>query len=164
MNDLNQCQFIGRLGNDPEVRFTQDGKPIASISLAVGESWKDKNTGQKQEKTEWIKVVFFDGIAQIVSDYLKKGSKIFISGKMKTQKWQDKTGQDRYTTEIVVSGFGGTMQMLGSSTGNSQQQQQPMQQQQQNYPQHGQQQDQNRPPGTQQNSQQPQIDDQAIPF
>ncbi|MCP3901491.1 MAG: single-stranded DNA-binding protein [Desulfobacteraceae bacterium] len=118
-NDLNQCQFIGRLGKDPEVRFTPDNKPIANITLAVGESWKDRNTGQKQEKTEWVRIVFFGGVAQVAADYLKKGSKIYVSGKQKTRKWQDQSGQDKYTTEIVVDGFSGVMQMLGARSDNN---------------------------------------------
>lgn len=114
MNGINKVILIGRLGKDPDVRFTPDGKAIANITLATSESWKDKNTGQKQEKTEWHRVVFFGGIAQVVSDYVKKGSQIYIEGKLTTRKWQDNTGQDKYTTEIIVDGFNGVMQMLDS--------------------------------------------------
>jgi single-strand DNA-binding protein len=85
--------------------------------LATSESWKDKNTGQRQEKTEWHRVVFFGGVAGIVGEYVKKGSQIYIEGKLQTKKWQDKSGQDRYTTEVVVDGFSGVMQMLDSKTG-----------------------------------------------
>lgn len=117
MAGINKVILIGNLGNDPEVRHTQDGKAIANITLATSESWKDKNTGQKQEKTEWHRVVFFGGVADVVAKYLKKGSKIYVEGKLQTRKWQDQSGQDKYTTEVVVDGFSGTMQMLDSANG-----------------------------------------------
>lgn len=110
MNDLNQCQFIGRLGREVELRHTTSGDACANFSIAVGESWKDKNTGEKQERTEWIRCVAWKKLAEIISEYLKKGSQVYVSGKMQTRKWQDKDGQERYTTEIVVD----QMQMLGS--------------------------------------------------
>lgn len=136
-NDLNQCQFIGRLGKDPEVRFLPNGGQMVSFSLACGSSWTDKQAGQKQDKTEWVPVVMFGKLAEIAGQYLKKGAKVFVSGNFKTRKWQDKSGQDRYTTEIVVDGFSGVMQMLDSRNdgqqGQAQQQnyQQPAQQAQQ---------------------------------
>ena len=109
MSDLNQCSFIGRLGQDPDIKYTQGGKPVANISLACSEQWKDKQ-GVKQEKTEWIRGVAFGKLAEIIGEYLKKGSQVFIQGKMQTRKWQDKEGNDRYTTEINIR----DMQMLGS--------------------------------------------------
>ncbi len=116
MAGVNKVILVGNLGQDPDVRYTPDGKAITNISIATSESWKDKNTGQKQEKTEWHRVVFFEGLAKIAGEYLKKGSKVYIEGKLQTRKWQDSNGQDRWTTEIVV-GFGGNMQMLDSRTG-----------------------------------------------
>ena len=130
MSDLNQCNFIGRLGQDPDVRFTQQGKAVANISIAVSETWKDKQTGQKQEQVEWVKVVMFERLAEIVQQYLKKGDQIQITGKLKTRKWQDQNGQDRYSTEII----GNSLQMLGSvdQNQNNSQGQYPNQNQNQN--------------------------------
>lgn len=108
-NDLNQCNFIGRLGKDAEMRYLPDGKAVATISIAVGEQWKDQQ-GQKQERTEWVRVSAFGRLAEVMGEYLRKGSKVFISGKLKTRKWQGQDGQDRYTTEIVAK----EMQMLDS--------------------------------------------------
>lgn len=108
-NDLNRCEFIGRLGKDPEIRYSSDGKPIANFSVACGSSWKDKNSGEKQESTEWIRLVAFGKLAEIIGSYLHKGSQIYIAGRMQTRKYQDKEGKDRYTTEIVAD----QMQMLG---------------------------------------------------
>jgi len=116
MAGVNKVILVGNLGQDPDVRYTPDGKAITNISIATSESWTDKNTGQKQEKTEWHRVVFFEGLAKIAGEYLRKGSKVYIEGKLQTRKWQDQNGQDRWTTEIVV-GFGGNMQMLDSRTG-----------------------------------------------
>ena len=111
---LNQCNFIGRLGADIEVRSMSNGKEVATLSLAVGERWKDKD-GNKQESTEWIRItVFSEGLVKVCKSYLKKGSQIYVSGKMKTRKWTDKDGNDKYTTEIVLSGFNGTLTMLDS--------------------------------------------------
>jgi single-strand DNA-binding protein len=120
-NDLNLCQFIGRLGQDPEIRYLPNGNPVANLSLAVGSQWKDKNTGQKQEHTEWVRVTVFGNLAEIAGKYLNKGSQVYISGSFKTRKWQDQQGQDRYSTEIVVQGYNGTMQMLGDAKSNGQQ-------------------------------------------
>ncbi len=117
MAGVNKVILVGRLGKDPEVRYTPDNRAIANITLATSESWKDKNTGQKQEKTEWHRVVFFGGVAGVVGEYLKKGSQIYIEGKLQTRKWQDQSGQDRYTTEVVVDSFNGVMQMLDSRSG-----------------------------------------------
>ncbi len=117
MAGVNKVIIVGNLGQDPEVRYTADGKAITNISVATSDTWTDKNTGQKQEKTEWHRIVFFGPIANTAGEYLKKGSKVYIEGKLQTRKWQDKNGQDRWTTEIVVQGFGGTLQMLDSRTG-----------------------------------------------
>lgn len=115
---VNKVILVGNLGNDPEVRSTQSGDCITNISVATSESWKDKNTGQTQERTEWHRVVFYNRLAEIARDYLKKGSKVYVEGKIKTSKYKDKTtGQDRYSTEIVAH----EMQMLDSNseTGNA---------------------------------------------
>ena len=112
-NDLNRCEFIGRLGQDPEIRYMPNGDAVANISIACGESWKDKNTGEKQERTEWVRVSAFKKLAEIIGEYLHKGSQVYISGKMRTRKWQDKDGNDRYTTEIIAD----QMQMLDSRSG-----------------------------------------------
>ena len=114
MAGINKVILIGNLGKDPEVRYTTDGKPIANITVATSETWKDKSSGEPREKTEWHRVVFFGGVANVVEQYLHKGSKVYIEGKLQTRKWQDKSGQDRYTTEVVVDGFNGVMQMLDS--------------------------------------------------
>ncbi|WP_295457849.1 single-stranded DNA-binding protein [uncultured Thiodictyon sp.] len=108
---INKVILIGNLGNEPDVRYMQNGDPVARVSLATSESWKDKNTGETQERTEWHRVVFFGKLAELVKQYLHKGSKIYVEGQLRTQKWQDKEGIDRYTTEVVVSARG-TMQML----------------------------------------------------
>ena len=107
-SDLNQCSFIGRLGRDPETRYTPSGDAVTSFSIAVGESWKDKDSGEKKETTEWVRCVAWRKLGEICGEWLKKGQQVFIGGKMKTRKWQ-KDGQDHYSTEIVVE----QMQMLG---------------------------------------------------
>ncbi len=107
---INKVILIGNLGNDPETRYTQSGAAVTNISLATSESWKDKQTGQPQERTEWHRVVFFNRLAEIAGEYLRKGSKVYVEGSLRTRKWQDQSGQDRYTTEIV----GNEMQMLDS--------------------------------------------------
>ena len=110
---VNKVILIGTLGADPEVRYMPNGNAVANISLATNESWKDKNTGQMQEKTEWHRVVVFGKLAEVAGEYLRKGSQVYFEGKLQTRKWQDQaTGQDKYTTEVVVD-FGGQMQMLG---------------------------------------------------
>ena len=108
--DLNKWIGIGRLGKDPEIRYTQSGTACASLSIACSDDYKDKQTGQKVEKTEWVNISAFGRLAEIIGEYVKKGSKIYIEGKYTTRKWQDQSGQDRYTTEIVAS----EMQMLDS--------------------------------------------------
>jgi single-strand DNA-binding protein len=110
---VNKAILIGNLGRDPEVRYSPNGAAIANVTIATTESWKDKNTGEKQEKTEWHRVVFFGRLAEIVGEYLKKGSQVFVEGRLQTRKWQDRDGNDRYTTEIVAN----EMQMLGSRGG-----------------------------------------------
>ncbi len=107
---VNKVILVGNLGNDPEVRYANNGAAIANLSIATSESWKDKNTGEQQEKTEWHRVVMFNRLGEIAGEYLRKGSKIYIEGKLQTRKWQDQSGQDRYSTEIVAS----EMQMLDS--------------------------------------------------
>jgi len=103
MASLNRVLLIGYLGADPDVRFFNDGTPVATVNLATTESWKDKTTGERQEKTEWHRLVFFRRVAEIAGQYLKKGALIYVEGKLQTRKWQDAQGVDRYTTEIVVS-------------------------------------------------------------
>ena len=110
---VNKVILIGNLGRDPEVRYSPSGSAVANVTLATSESWKDKNSGEKQEKTEWHRVVFFGRLAEIAGEYLKKGSQVFVEGRLQTRKWQDKEGKDRYTTEIVAN----EMQMLGSRGG-----------------------------------------------
>jgi single-strand DNA-binding protein len=110
---VNKVILIGNLGNDPDVRYTASGAAVANISLATAESWRDKESGEQQERTEWHRVVFFGRLAEIVAEYLKKGSQIYVEGRLQTRKWQDKEGKDRYSTEIVAN----EMQMLGSRSG-----------------------------------------------
>jgi len=110
---INKVILVGNLGNDPEVRYMPSGGAVANITVATSETWKDKNTGQKQDKTEWHRVVMFNRLGEIAGEYLKKGAKVYIEGKLQTRKWQDKNGQDRYTTEIVAN----EMQMLDSRGG-----------------------------------------------
>ena len=110
---VNKVILIGNLGADPEIRRTQDGRPIASLSVATSDTWKDKNTGERREKTEWHRVsVFNEGLCRIIEQYLKKGSKVYLEGKLQTRKWQDKDGQDRYTTEVVLQNYEGNLTML----------------------------------------------------
>ena len=115
---LNLCQFIGNLGQDPEIKYTANGKAVASISIAVADGYKDKQTGQQVDKTEWVRVVAFDRLAEIISEYVRKGSKVYVSGKFTTRKWQDQSGQDRYTTEVVAN----ELQMLDAKQDAPQQQ------------------------------------------
>ena len=112
---VNKVILVGNLGKDPEIRYTPSGAAIANITLATTDSWKDKQTGEQQERTEWHRIVFFSRLAEIVGEYLKKGSQIYVEGRIQTRKWQDQSGQDRYTTEVV----GNEMQMLGSKGGGS---------------------------------------------
>lgn len=113
MASLNRCSFIGNLGADPEIRTTQGGNKVATLSLACSEKWKDKNTGEQRERTEWIRIVIWnEGLVRVAEQYLRKGSKIFAEGQMQTRKWQDQSGADKYTTEIVIQAFGGQIIML----------------------------------------------------
>ncbi len=110
---INKVILIGNLGQDPDVKYMPSGDAVANVTVATSESWKDKNTGEMQERTEWHRVVFFRRLAEIVGEYLKKGSKVYIEGKLQTRKWQDQSGNDRYTTEIIAN----EMQMLDSRGG-----------------------------------------------
>jgi single-strand DNA-binding protein len=118
---VNKVILVGNLGKDPEVRRTQDGRPIVNMTIATSETWRDKNTGERKERTEWHRVVIFsEGLAKIAEQYLKKGSKVYLEGQLQTRKWQDQQGQDRYSTEVVLQGFNSSLTMLdkaGSSGG-----------------------------------------------
>ena len=117
---LNKVMLIGRLGQDPEVRNTQDGRSLCTFSIATSESWNDKNTGEKREKTEWHRVVVFnEGLVNIIQQYVKKGSNVFIEGQLQTRKWEDKDGIEKYTTEIVLQGFNSTFKMLDNRNSGS---------------------------------------------
>jgi single-strand DNA-binding protein len=109
---VNKVIILGNLGQDPEVRFMPSGSAVANITVATSESWKDKQTGEPKEKTEWHKVSLFGKLAEVAGEYLKKGSKVYIEGQLQTRKWQNQQGQDQYSTEVVVQGFNGVMQML----------------------------------------------------
>ncbi len=110
---LNKVMLIGNLGADPEIRSFQNGGKVANLRIATSETWKDRNTGERQEKTEWHTVaIFSEGLVNVVENYLKKGSKVFIEGKLQTRKWQDQSGNDRYSTEVVLRGYDGTLTML----------------------------------------------------
>ncbi|MEL6684754.1 MAG: single-stranded DNA-binding protein [Pseudomonadota bacterium] len=112
---LNKVMIIGNLGADPEVRTFQNGGKVANLRIATSETWKDKNTGERREKTEWHTVAIFqEGLVRVAEQYLRKGSKVFIEGKLQTRKWQDQSGQDRYSTEVVLNGYDGTLTMLDS--------------------------------------------------
>jgi single-strand DNA-binding protein len=119
MASLNKVMLIGNLGADPEIRTFQNGGKVANLRIATSESWKDKATGEKKEKTEWHSVAIFnDGLVGVVERFLKKGSKVYLEGQLQTRKWQDSSGADRYSTEVVLQGFGGTLVMLdGAKTG-----------------------------------------------
>jgi len=119
MAGVNKVIILGNLGKDPEVRFMPNGGGVANLTIATSESWKDKQTGEQKEKTEWHRVVMFGKLAEIAGEYLKKGSKVYIEGSLQTRKWTNQQGQDQYTTEIVVQGFNGTMQMLDSKGGSA---------------------------------------------
>lgn len=113
---INKVILIGNLGQDPEVRYMPNGGAVTNLTLATSESWRDKQTGEQKEKTEWHRVVIFGKLAEIAGEYLKKGSQVYIEGSLQTRKWTDQSGQDKYTTEVVVN-IGGTMQMLGGRQG-----------------------------------------------
>jgi len=110
---VNKVILVGNLGKDPEVRYMPSGGAVANVTLATAESWKDKQTGEQKDRTEWHNIVFYNRLAEIVGEYLRKGSQVYVEGSLRTRKWQDKNGQDRYTTEIIAS----EMQMLGSRGG-----------------------------------------------
>jgi single-strand DNA-binding protein len=115
---VNKVILVGNLGRDPEVRYTQDGRPIVNLNVATSESWRDKNSGERREKTEWHRVVIFsEGLAKIAQQYLKKGSKIYLEGALQTRKWQDKDGQEKYSTEVILQGFNAVLTMLDGRPG-----------------------------------------------
>ena len=115
---VNKVILIGNLGRDPEVRSFQNGGKVCNLRIATSENWKDKNTGERKEKTEWHSVAIFqEGLVRIAEQYLRKGSKVYIEGQLQTRKWQDQSGQDKYSTEVVLQGFGGTLTMLDGRDG-----------------------------------------------
>jgi single-strand DNA-binding protein len=115
---VNKVILIGNLGADPEIRRTQDGRPIANLRVATSDTWRDKATGERREKTEWHRVVIFsEGLCRVVEQYLKKGSKVYLEGSLQTRKWQDQSGQDRYSTEVVLQNFNSTLVMLDRAGG-----------------------------------------------
>jgi single-strand DNA-binding protein len=115
---VNKVILIGNLGKDPEIRRTQDGRPIANFSVATSETWRDKNSGERKERTEWHRVVIFnEGLSKIAEQYLKKGSKVYLEGQLQTRKWQDQSGQDKYSTEVVLQGFNCALTMLDRAGG-----------------------------------------------
>ena len=115
---LNKVLLIGRLGNDPEVKQMSNGKNVARLSIATSETWKDKNTGEKKEKTEWHRVVIFnEGLVNVVQQYLKKGAQVYIEGQIQTTKYTDNNGQEKYSTQVILQGYNSTLTMLGSSGG-----------------------------------------------
>jgi len=115
---INKVILVGNLGADPEIRRTQDGRPIANLRLATSESWRDKSSGERRERTEWHRVVIFnEGLCRIAEQYLRKGSKVYLEGQLQTRKWQDQSGQDRYSTEVVLQGFNGNLTMLDGRSG-----------------------------------------------
>ena len=119
---VNKCIILGNLGNDPEVKYTASGSAIANLTVATSESWNDKATGEKKEITEWHRVVLFGKLAEVAGEYLRKGSQVYIEGQLRTRKWTDQSGQEKYTTEIVV-GMNGVMQMIGGNHDSKPQQQ-----------------------------------------
>lgn len=158
---VNKVILIGNLGQDPEIRYMPNGKAVANLSIATSESWNDQQ-GQKQEKTEWHRITAYDKLAEIIGEYVKKGSKIYVEGKLQTRKWQDQQGQDRYTTEVIIN----QMQMLDGKRdgGNGGQQQQQQQQQAQRQPQQQQYQQPPQQPAQQQYNEPPMDFDRDIPF
>ena len=115
---INKVILVGNLGQDPEVRYMPNGNAVANFSVATSESWKDKQTGETRDRTEWHRVVVFGKLAEIAGEYIKKGTQVYLEGQLQTRKWQDQSGQDRYTTEVMINPIGGTLQILGSR-GNS---------------------------------------------
>lgn len=125
MSAVNKVILIGNLGNDPEVRTFQDGGKVVNLSIATSETWKDRDTGEKRERTEWHRVAIFGPLADIAERYLRKGSKVYVEGKLATRKWQDQSGQDRYTTEIVLRGYGASLVLLDGRDNSDQRQRAP---------------------------------------
>ena len=117
---VNKVILIGNLGADPEIRRTNDGRPIANLRVATSESWRDKNSGERKERTEWLRVVIFnEGLCKIAEQYLKKGSKVYLEGQLQTRKWEDQEGKERYSTEVVLQGFNSQLTMLDTRGGGS---------------------------------------------
>lgn len=117
---VNKVILVGNLGKDPEIRTTQDGKEIANLTLATSESWRDRNTGERREKTEWHRIVVFnDGLIGVIKNYLHKGSKVYVEGALQTRKWTDQSGAERYSTEVVLQGFGSQLTMLDNKNSSS---------------------------------------------
>jgi len=115
---VNKVILVGNLGADPEIRSMSDGRPVCNLSVATSESWRDKSTGERRDKTEWHRVVIFsEGLCKIAEQYLKKGAKVYLEGQLQTRKWQDQNGNDKYTTEVVLQGFNATLTMLDSRQG-----------------------------------------------
>ena len=115
---INKVILVGNLGADPEIKATQDGRELANLRVATSESWKDKNTGERREKTEWHRVVIFnEGLVKVAKNYLRKGSKVYLEGQLQTRKWEDQSGQERYSTEVVLQGFNGNLTMLDGKSG-----------------------------------------------
>ncbi|MCF8780455.1 single-stranded DNA-binding protein [Vibrio sp. IRLE0018] len=110
---INKVILVGNLGNDPEIRYMPSGGAVANITIATSETWRDKATGEPREKTEWHRVTLYGKLAEVAGEYLRKGSQVYVEGQLQTRKWQDQSGQDRYSTEVVVQGYNGIMQMLG---------------------------------------------------
>ncbi len=126
---INKVILVGNLGNDPEIRHMPNGGAVATLTIATSETWRDKATNEQREKTEWHRVVIFGKLADVAGQYLHKGSQVYIEGQLQTRKWQDQNGQERFTTEVVVQGYNGVMQMLGGArSDNSPQGRQPPQQ------------------------------------
>ncbi|EGU41672.1 single-stranded DNA-binding protein [Vibrio ichthyoenteri ATCC 700023] len=169
---VNKVILVGNLGADPEVRYMPSGGAVANITVATSESWRDKATGEQREKTEWHRVALFGKLAEVAGEYLRKGSQVYVEGQLQTRKWQNQQGQDQYTTEVVVQGFNGVMQMLGgrqggqgAPMGGQPQQQQQQQQQGWGQPQQPAMQQQSHQPQQQQpQQQQPQYNEPPMDF
>ena len=117
---INKVILVGNLGNDPQIRATQDGREIANLSIATSDSWKDKNTGERREKTEWHRVAIFnEGLVRVAKNYLRKGSKVYIEGALQTRKWTDQSGAEKYSTEVVLQGYNGNLTMLDGRSDNA---------------------------------------------
>jgi single-strand DNA-binding protein len=127
---VNRVILVGNLGQDPEVRYMPNGNAVANFNVATSETWKDKQTGEQKDRTEWHRVVIFGKLAEIANEYVKKGAQVYIEGQLQTRKWQDQSGNDHYITEVVVNPIGGTLQLLGGRDNDNASQQQQKQQQQ----------------------------------